>query len=89
MNVDYSGQFKKDYKRIKFSGRYNIRELERVIVKLSNNQQLEPKYCDHELNGKLKNVRECHVFPDLLLMYRYVSTGLYLIRLGSHSELFL
>lgn len=88
MKVEISGQFKQDYKKVKFSGRYDISEVDAVIKKLANNQALESKYCDHELQGSFKDIRECHVYPNLLLMYRYLSTALYLIRLGSHSELF-
>jgi len=89
MKLELSSQFKTDYKKVKYSGRYNISEVDRLIKRLANNEPLEIKNCDHELSGTFKGIRECHIFPDLLLMYKYISTGLYLIRLGKHSELFL
>jgi len=88
MKSDLTHQFKKDYRQVKYSGKYQIKEIDNTIEKLVNQLPLELRLCDHELSGNLKGIRECHVFPDLLLMYRYVENGIILIRLGSHSELF-
>ncbi len=49
---------------------------------------LEQHYCDHPLLGKWKGHRECHVKPDVLLIYKTSNTYLFLERIGSHSELF-
>lgn len=51
---------------------------------------LEKKYLDHSLGGNWKGSRECHVNPDVLLIYRISETEnkLFLERFGSHSELF-
>jgi mRNA interferase YafQ len=44
---------------------------------------------DHALSGDWLGYRECHLKPDLLLIYRKPSADtLRLARLGSHSELF-
>lgn len=43
---------------------------------------------DHALSGDWKDHRECHLKPDLLLIYRITDDGITLVRLGSHSELF-
>jgi mRNA interferase YafQ len=44
---------------------------------------------DHALSGDRENHRECHIWPDLLLIYSKTSPDvLRLVRLGSHSELF-
>jgi mRNA interferase YafQ len=43
---------------------------------------------DHPLSGEWKDFRDCHIKPDLLLIYRKPDkTNLELVRLGSHSEL--
>ena len=56
---------------------------------LCNDLELAEKYRDHELIGEFKGVRDCHIKPDLLLLYRKIDEDyLQLIRLGSHSELF-
>jgi mRNA interferase YafQ len=56
---------------------------------LASDQPLEPGYRDHELTGDWRGYRECHVRPDLLLIYKKTDVDiLRLARLGSHSELF-
>jgi mRNA interferase YafQ len=60
-----------------------------VLAALVNDQTLGPKYRDHELSGDWGGYRECHIQPDLLLIYRKPDAEiLRLARLGSHSELF-
>ena len=68
-----------------------------TIKKLANNEILEPKYKDHKLVVKYAGFRECHIKPDLLLIYKKennASSGqlptliLVCIAIGSHSDLF-
>lgn len=68
LTIKYHSTFKKDYKRVKKRG-YDIRCLETVIKLLAENQQLPPKYRDHELIGDYTGCRECHITPDWLLVY--------------------
>ena len=87
--VRFTGQFKKDLKRVK-KLRKNTDELFAVIDKLSNGETLDEKYRDHGLSGNYKGCRECHIEPDWLLIYE-IDDGilvLMLYRVGSHSELF-
>lgn len=65
-------------------------EIASVIDRLANNETLEKKYHDHQLKGKLAAYRECHIKPDLLLLYQKHNDILVLvcINIGSHSELF-
>lgn len=62
-----TGKFKKGLKLAKKRG-LNIELLEKVVDKLQNGIPLEKKYRDHELQGKFKGFRECHIQPDWLLM---------------------
>lgn len=87
MNIHYTTQFKKDYKRIQ-KQKKDIVKLKVVIEKLSTGQLLGPKYKDHQLSGNWKEHRDCHIEPDWLLIYRITPNDLYLERMGSHSELF-
>ena len=87
MNLYYTTQFKKDYKRIKKQNK-NLDKLRSVIEKLVAGQLLEPIYKDHQLSGNWKGHRDCHIEPDWLLIYRITSDDLYLERTGSHAELF-
>jgi len=59
-----------------------------VLFKLLNDIELEDKYKDHQLKGGLKDFRECHIKPDLLLMYIIIDNVLELVNIGSHSEIF-
>ncbi len=87
MNIFYTNQFKKDYRRIKKQNK-DLIKLQDVIEKLADGERLEQKYKDHQLSGIWKNHRDCHIEPDWLLIYRTTSKELILERTGSHSELF-
>ena len=87
MNIHYTTQFKKDYKRIKKQNK-DLSKIRTVIEKLAVGQLLEPKYHDHQLSGNWKGHRDCHIEPDWILIYRITVDDLYLERTGSHSELF-
>ena len=87
MNLIYTTQFKKDFKKISKQGK-DLSKLELVINLLLTNNILEPKYKDHSLSGNWKKHRDCHIEPDWLLIYRITSDSLILERTGSHSDLF-
>ncbi|NTU50252.1 MAG: type II toxin-antitoxin system YafQ family toxin [Desulfobulbaceae bacterium] len=49
---------------------------------------MPPNAVIHPLIGTLNDCRDCHVKPDLILIYRKTDdNALELVRLGSHSEL--
>lgn len=87
--VRFTNQFKKDLKLAEKRHK-NLDKLFAVIERLANGEALDPKHCDHELTGKYKGCRECHVEPDWLLVYEVMDDVLILMlsRLGSHSDLF-
>ena len=59
-----------------------------VVENLANDVVLEPKFCDHALTGQWKDNRDCHIKPDLVLIYQKPDVAtLRLVRLGWHSEL--
>lgn len=89
LEVKLTSKFKKDYKLLK-KRRMDIGLLKEIVEKLANQQPLEEKYRDHELTGKYKGFRECHVQPDWLLTYLLEERNLTLTltRTGSHSDLF-
>ena len=88
--IDPTGQFRRDYKR-EAKGLYRATldaELEPVLEALANDQPLDTRHRDHVLTGEWKDHRDCHVKPDLVLIYRKPDDAtLQLVRLGSHSEL--
>lgn len=89
LEVVLSTRFKKDLKTASRRG-YNLELLNDVVDKLASGQQLPEKNKDHELSGDYVGFRECHVAPDWLLVYRVVEEDLilYLMRTGTHSDLF-
>ncbi|MDR2220487.1 MAG: type II toxin-antitoxin system YafQ family toxin [Methylobacillus sp.] len=89
--IDRSSAFKRDYKReTKGQHRATLDDvLKPVLIALATDQPLETRYRDHDLSGDWAGYRECHVKPDLLLIYRKSGSDiLRLARIGSHSELF-
>jgi mRNA interferase YafQ len=60
-----------------------------VITLLADDKPLPERNRDHNLTGEWHDFRECHLKPDLLLIYRKPDADvLQLVRMGSHSELF-
>ncbi len=89
--IDRPSAFKRDYKR-EAKGQH-CKTLDVALVPvlraLVTDQTLAPRYRDHDLTGDWAGHRECHLKPDLLLIYRKIGEeSLTLVRLGSHSELF-
>jgi mRNA interferase YafQ len=83
--------FKRDYKREK-KGRYGAaldNRLQEVLEHLVRDVAPPDNFKDHRMSGLWADCRNCHVWPDLLLLYRKPKDEtLELVRLGSHSELF-
>lgn len=90
--IKLSNKFKKDLKKIKKSGhkKKDLDEIAKIINILAIPETLPEKNKDHSLSGNFREYRECHIFPDLLLIYRYSEehNAMLLYRIGSHSELF-
>ena len=90
--IERSSAFKRDFKRAKVAPRHR-KDLDSlvstVVVRLASDQALPSNNRDHGLSGDWAGYRECHLKPDLLLIYRKPDADtLRLARLGSHSELF-
>ena len=79
--------FKRSYKKLKLSDKEEQSYID-IIYKLLNDEILEDKYKNHQLKSSLEVFRECHIKPDLLLIYRIKNNTLELVEIGSHSELF-
>ena len=81
-----TGKFKKGLKL----ARLNIKLLNDIVEKLLHGLPLEEKHRDHELKGKYKGFRECHIQPDWLLIYLLENDvlTLTLVDTGTHADLF-
>jgi len=89
-NISYSKQFKKDLKTISKNAKFPVKEFEKILNQLSNKKTLEAKYKNHKLKGTYIGCYECHIKPDILLIYKIKDNKLLLLllRIGSHSNLF-
>ena len=87
LEIEYSKSFKKAFKKLNENEKKLTKD---IIWRLANNEELASKYKDHALIGSYKGFRECHVKPDLLLIYKKQNEILLLtcVEVGSHSELF-
>jgi mRNA interferase YafQ len=88
--IKQTAAFKRDLKREakgphkEFLARYFVQ----LVQALANDEPLGTHHRDHPLAGEWKDHRDCHVRPDLVLIYRKPdSSTLQLVRLGSHAEL--
>ena len=89
LDVYYTARFKKDFKRCEKQG-IDTAKVFGTIDDLRKRKTLSGRMCDHALSGNYSGARECHILPDLLLIYRVDKERLVLtaVRLGSHSQLF-
>ncbi len=88
LTLEYSNQFKKDFKKITKMPIPDIIEVGSVISTLQKGLILKAKYVDHPLSGNWNGFRDCHIKPDLVLIYRSHETTLQLARIGSHNDVF-
>jgi len=86
-----SGSFKKDFKKYRKQPR-ELKAITEAITLLENGAEALPQQMKaHKLIGNYKGLWECHIFPDLLLIWEQQEepiNEIHLIRIGSHSELF-
>ena len=89
--IERSSAFKRDFKKVQTIPAYKknfIELLTNILEFLLMDQPLPKANRDHALSGNWEGYRECHLKPDLLLIYRKPNeTVLRLARIGSHSEL--
>lgn len=89
LEIVLSNRFKKDLKLAARRG-YNFELLDEIVNKLAHRELLPEKNKDHALSGDYAGCRECHIAPDWLLVYQIEDSELilYLMRTGTHSDLF-
>jgi mRNA interferase YafQ len=80
-------QFKRDVKLAVKRGK-DMAKLRELLVLLVEGNPLPPRCSDHPLSGNWKHHRDCHIEPDWLLIYKIDGDDLYLVRAGTHSDLF-
>jgi mRNA interferase YafQ len=85
--IERTNQFKKEFKNSEFTD--STKENFRIVVRLlRRGKKLPPKYHDHKFHGGFQGCRECHIKPDILMIYKISKSLLQLMRIGSHSNLY-
>lgn len=89
-NLRVSNRYKKHIKQIAKRNIENVKKINDVVHILQKGETLEERFKDHPLVGNWIGHRECHVLPDLLLIYKIVENVLILelVDTGMHSDLF-
>lgn len=80
-------QFQRDVKTASRQGK-DVEKLRNLILLLAEGSPLPPQCKDHALRGEWQRFRDCHIEPDWLLLDKIDEEELYLVRTGSHSDLF-
>ena len=87
LTLERSKVYKKDIRKLLFSNQHYAKYI-LYIGYLLDNKVLPREANDHSLNGKWLGYREFHISGDLLIIYKIIDEVLFLVRIGSHSELF-
>jgi len=85
--LERSKVYKKDLKKQNLSNQHYAKYI-LYVGYLLNQKELPKEALDHSLSGEWSGYREFHISGDLLLIYKIVNNALWLVRIGSHSELF-
>ncbi|MFT5037345.1 MAG: mRNA interferase YafQ [Candidatus Azotimanducaceae bacterium] len=83
-------KFLKALRRVKQNRSFKPDRLKDIVRLLSYGEELSHRYHDHQLHGDMFGYRECHLAPDILLIYEIDEdiVTLTLLNIGKHSKLF-
>ncbi len=86
----YAKKFKKGYKKISKNPFFKKTLLENCLQKLASEGNLKGNFYNHKLQGKFEGCFECHIQPDVLLIYEVDKNErkISLLGIGSHADLF-
>ena len=89
LSVIKSKKYQKSLKIYLRHKNFSISKLEKIIILIQKQIPLDPAYRDHKLKGKLEGSRECHIYPNVLLIYKILEKELVLllVDIGSHTKL--
>lgn len=89
-HIVYTKEYKRSIKKLVKAGKVTLSEVEYVIDIIACKKDLSEKYRDHKLHDEFSGYKECHVRPDVLLIYMVHKEELILliVNIGSHAQLF-
>lgn len=83
----FQNAFKRDLKLVRKQS-WDIKAIQKCVEDLAILDILPKKYEDHPLKGDLKGFRECHIFGDLVIIYKRNNKEINYYRIGRHQDLF-
>lgn len=90
--IIFSSQFKKNFKKYQNKKKEKQAIIEVFGLLLEGGSENIPKTMKpHILQGNYRGFWECHIMPDLLIIWdekTEPAAEIYLVRVGTHSELF-
>jgi len=86
--LSFSNKFKRDFIRCK-KRNFPITKIEEIFILLAQTGTVPDRFKPHKLVGNYSNCWECHIESDWLLIWHPLNENeIYLIRTGTHSDLF-
>ena len=85
-SVQRTTKFKKDYKQYVNNSKVSKR-LEEALYYLVNDLSLPSDFKNHPLKGNYKGFYDCHLLPDVVLIYKIENNSISLTRIGKHNKL--
>lgn len=86
--IHFENTYIKDFKLVKKKQGWNLEKIKNTILQLQTCEILDERLNDHSLKGDFKGFRECHIFEDLVVIYKRDKEILTLYRIGRHQDLF-
>lgn len=86
--IHFENTYIKDFKLVKKKQGWNLEKIKSVVLQLQTCEILDERLNDHSLKGDFKGFRECHIFGDLVVIYKRDKEILTLYRIGRHQDLF-
>ena len=89
-SIVYGNTFKKDYKKVNNYPSFKKNTFQYVVDKIVKGEKLDPKFKDHKMVAsgvKYQGYRNCHIAPNICMIYDFSEDSITLIRIGSHSDL--
>lgn len=89
--LHFSKTFKKKLNKYKRAGQPNLKRLPVAFECLIEDKEMPEELFNHKLekSRRFPNDFECHICPDLLLVYEYINDNSILIKdLDTHSNLY-
>ena len=85
LKINITSRFKTALKKYRYNNEV-LSLLQEVVFTLQKGESLPKKYKDHGLKGNMQDVRECHIKPDILLVYYIDGEFLHLLNIGNHGR---